>query len=86
MHAIAGVTSGRAAARNLIVLAGQQEVVHTADAACRIPHARGDAGAEDRRQHRLGVVFNVVFTLHDMNAHRARRIRLAVAHARCIEA
>src|SRR5690606_981333 len=43
-------------------------MIHAADAGDRIPHASGDAAAEQRRQHRARIVGDVLLALDDVDA------------------
>jgi hypothetical protein len=65
LHQMNAVTLRRARLRS-IVGSGQEEVVHAADLRLGIAQARGDARAENRREHDPRVVGYAIFPLHDM--------------------
>jgi hypothetical protein len=46
----------------------QQKMVHAADSGRRVEQAGGDAGAENGGQHHVGVAFDMLLTLHDVDA------------------
>lgn len=86
MDAVSRRWAGRTRFGILIVLTGKEKMIHAAETADRVPQAGGDAGAEDRGQHRLGIVINILLALNNMDAQRTANGLWAFAHALCTEA